>query len=119
MTGPDCVSWVWRIAVQLLDMVSDRGAYFIGKSEVVERRSPWVEVFCDRYLSNELTFPDVQEEIRRCCRGNSGQLSGRVQTVTGDKSSNRPTSLAVWELTGIHELVVHELVIDSGRAGER
>lgn len=96
------MSWVWRIAVQLLDMVPNRGAYFVGKSEEVEWRSSWIEVFCDRHLSDELAFPDMQEEKRRCCGGDSCQL-GKVPN--GDKS-NYPTSLAVWELTGVHELLV-------------
>ena len=77
LTGPDRVSWVWRIAVQLLDMVPNRGAYVVGKSEVVEGRSPWIKVFCDRHLSDELAFPDMQEEKRRGCRGKAGELTGR------------------------------------------
>jgi hypothetical protein len=101
------VSWVWRIAVQLLDMVSNSGAYVVGQSEVVERRSPWIKVFCDRDLSDELTVPDMQEEKRRRCRGTSGQL----WKVSNGNRSNYTTSLTVWELMGIHELV-----IDSGRA---
>ena len=68
LTSPDCVSWIWRIAVQLLDVVSDGGAYFVGKSKIVERRSARIKVFCDRDLPDELTVPDVQEEKRRGCR---------------------------------------------------
>ena len=68
LTSPDCVSRIWRIAVQLLHMVSDRGAYFVGKSKIAERRSTRIEVFCDRDLPDELTLPDMQEEKRRGCR---------------------------------------------------
>ena len=65
LASPDCVSWIRGIAVQLLDVVSDRGAYFICKSKVAERRSTRIKVFCDRYLPDELTVPDMQEEKRR------------------------------------------------------
>jgi len=47
LAGPDCVSWVGRIAVQLLDMVPDCRAYLVGESEIAEWRSPWIKVLCD------------------------------------------------------------------------
>lgn len=60
---------IYRVAVELVDVVLDRSTCIVAEGHVVERRGTWIKVFSDTELANERGAPYVTEEKVSSCKG--------------------------------------------------